>query len=30
MTLPEVLIAIILLAIVGTGLTRVLVKQQQY
>jgi prepilin-type N-terminal cleavage/methylation domain-containing protein len=30
MTLPEVISAIILLAIVGTGLTRVLVKQQQY
>ncbi len=29
MTLPEVLVAIIMLAIVGTGLTRVLVKQQQ-
>ena len=30
MTLPEVLIAIIILAIVGTALTRVLVKQQQF
>lgn len=30
MTLPEVLIAIILLAIVGTALTRVLLKQQQF
>ena len=30
LTLPEVLIAIVMLAIVGTGLTRVLVKQQQY
>jgi prepilin-type N-terminal cleavage/methylation domain-containing protein len=29
LTLPEILIAIVLLAIVGTGLTRVLVKQQQ-
>ena len=30
MTLPELLLAIILLAIVGTGLTRVMVKQQQF
>jgi type II secretory pathway pseudopilin PulG len=30
MTLPEVLVAIILLSIVGTGLTRVLIKQQQF
>ncbi len=30
MTLPEVLVAIILLAIVGGGITRVMVKQQQY
>lgn len=30
MTLPELLIAIIMLAIVGGGLTRVLTKQQQY
>jgi prepilin-type N-terminal cleavage/methylation domain-containing protein len=29
MTLPEVVIAIVMLAIVGTGLTRVLIKQQQ-
>ena len=30
LTLPELLIAIILLAIIGTALTRVMVKQQQY
>lgn len=30
LTLPELLIAIIMLAIIGGGLTRVLVKQQQY
>lgn len=30
LTLPELLVAMLLLAIVGGGLTRVLVKQQQY
>ena len=30
LTLPELLIAIIMLAIVGGGITRVMVKQQQY
>ena len=30
LTLPELLVAILLLAIVGTGLTRVIMKQQQF
>ena len=30
LTLPELLVAILLLSIVGTGLTRVIMKQQQY